>query len=120
MDNTNKDKSREISEEDKIKLLEAIEAIQNQHASSSLSDNINMSSNKLIDCRHEIVIQVVAKVLEEDETGMTIGAKEICQKNYHIPVPANRDYNEYMKGFFNFLENCMSTSATNLEEDTNG
>jgi hypothetical protein len=120
MNNTNTDKPKEISEEDKQKILEAIEAIQKQHDSASLANNISMSSDKLIDCRHEIVIQVVAKILEEDQTGMTIGAKEICQKNYHIPVPANRDYNEYTKGFFDFLENCMSTSATNLEEDTNG
>jgi hypothetical protein len=110
----------EIKEEDKQKILDAIEALRKQHDSASLAHNISMSSDKLIECKHEIVVQVVAKILEEDNLGTTIGAKEICQKNYHIPVPANRDYNEYTKGFFEFLENCMSTSINNLEEDNNG
>lgn len=110
----------EINDQDKQKILDALDAIKQQHDTSSLSDSIGVSSEKLIDCKHEIIIQVVARVLEEDDVGKTVGAKEICQKNYHIPVPSNRDYNEYTKGFFDFLENCMSTSAKNLEEDNNG
>lgn len=69
--------------------------------------------NKLLICPHEIVITVIANVLEEDEKGELIGSKEICQKNYHIPVPPKHDYNTYMNSFFSHLESCISSSAKN-------
>jgi hypothetical protein len=50
------------------------------------------------------------------DTGNLIGAKEISKKNYHIPVPSNKKYEDYLHGFFNFLENCMSSSLEKVEE----
>jgi hypothetical protein len=66
---------------------------------------------KLLICPHEIVITVIANVLEENEKGEVIGTKEICQKDYHIPVPPTHDYNIYMESFFSHLENCITASA---------
>lgn len=78
---------------------------------------------KLIDCSHEIVFTIRASVLEENEKGETIGCKEVCQKDYHIPVPPKKDYNTYMETFFKYLENCITYSAKNSAnntEDKNG
>lgn len=73
---------------------------------------------KILICPHEIVITVIANVLEENEKGETIGSKDICQKNYHIPVPATHDYNEYMNAFFSHLENCIEQSAKNATNNS--
>lgn len=112
-----------ISETDKEKITQALESIRAQFDSSSLHRTIAENHAKLIDCRHEIVISVMAHVIEEDDIGQTIGSKEICKKNYHIPVPSNRDYHEYLDGFFKFFENCMSSSAQQqspVKENTDG
>jgi len=73
---------------------------------------------KMISCPHEIVFTVRALVLEENEKGETMGCKEVCQKNYHIPVPSTKDYNAYMECFFKYLENCITSSAKRATEDT--
>ena len=107
-----------ISDIDKAKIHEALEAIQRQYGSqhSELSDLIDEDGAKLIDCRHEIVIAVLATVMEQDDEGNVVGTKAIAKKNYHIPVPSNVNHEDYLDGFFNFLENCMSKSAVNTEE----
>lgn len=78
---------------------------------------------KLIECPHEIIFDVKATVLEENEKGEIVGCKEICRKDYHIPVPPTADYNYYMESFFQYLENCITSSAkhaANKTEDNNG
>lgn len=106
---------KEYSDLEKEKIIEAFEAIKKQYkiGSESLASDIYMDSDgaKLIDCRHEILIKVTAHVIEQDVAGTTVGTKEICQKNYHIPVPESKDHNIYLSGFFDFLEGCMSQSA---------
>jgi hypothetical protein len=75
-----------------------------------LHDATFLEDKKLIACRHEIVIDVTANVMEEDESGEQVGTKEICKQNYRIPVPSNKDYNVFMKAFFNHIESCMGKS----------
>jgi hypothetical protein len=77
---------------------------------SPLHDDLFLEDKKLIVCRHEIVINVMASVMEEDEAGEQIKTKEICKQNYRIPVPSNKDYNVFMKAFFDHIESCMSES----------
>lgn len=110
--------SETINDTEKQKILEALDSIKNQFAGVSLGNFIQQDNSKLIECRHEIVISVIAHVLEDDDEGNSVGSKEICKKNYHIPVPSNRDYNEYLDGFFKFLENCMSTSVNKLDSES--
>lgn len=64
----------------------------------------NDKLDKLIDCAHEIVFSISAHVLDQNEKGELTGSRELCIKNYHIPVPIDKDYNNYMKTFFNYLE----------------
>lgn len=112
-----------IPEDEKNNILEALEAIKKQFSGPELSEYLAKDNAKLIECRHEIIISVMASVLEEDEMGNTVGAKEVSKQNYHIPVPSNQDYNEYLKGFFDFLEGCLSSSAEKMEqkkENNNG
>lgn len=71
---------------------------------------------KLISCPHELVFNVKAHVLEENEKGEVIGTKEIMVKNYHIPVPPGIEYNKYMDSFFKFLENCILSAANHTQE----
>lgn len=71
-------------------------------------------TTKLMDCPHEIVFKITASVLEEDKEGQLVSSKEVCTKDYHIPVPIDKDYKEYMKIFFNFLENGLASSADKI------
>jgi hypothetical protein len=70
---------------------------------------------KLIECAHEIIFNITAHVMTEDEKGEVTSSVEICTKNYHIPVPFNKDYKSYMSVFFDHLEN----SIINTISDTN-
>lgn len=96
-------------------LEKMLAGVTQQYANSDLHRQIQINHQKLIDCRHEIVMSLTAFVYQQDDEGKDIAAAEICKKNFHIPVPANQDYHEYMRGFFSFLENCISTSATAAE-----
>lgn len=73
------------------------------------------SLEKLIDCAHEIVFSINANVLMQNEKGEHVGTREICVKNYHIPVPIDKDYNNYMSVFFEYLEKKIIESIA----DTN-
>ena len=106
-----------FSDIDKQKIIETLEKIQQQYSGTTqhrdLANLVSADSAKLIECRHEIVISLVANIYEEDDTGQTVASKGIYKNNYHIPVPAHQDYNEYLQSFFTFFEKCMSTSADN-------
>lgn len=108
-----------MKEEEKEALKKILEGVENQYAALGLHNHIQVDDTKLIDCRHEIVISLTAKVYEQNDEGQTSNAKEICKKNYHIPVPVDKNYHAYMEGFFTFLENCMSTSAEKAEQKIN-
>jgi|688.fasta_scaffold00360_76 phenylpyruvate tautomerase PptA (4-oxalocrotonate tautomerase family) len=113
--------NEELTEEQKNKIIESIEQIHKQHSGNStesLAQIISEDTTKLIDCRHEIVINVIASIYEQDDEGKTVGIKEVAKNNYHIPVPPTKDYNEYIKGFFGFLEECMSNSSIKADETT--
>jgi hypothetical protein len=64
-------------------------------------------NQKLIACPHEIVFSVNATVLMENEKGELTGTREVCSKNYHIPVPIDKDYEIFMKTFFDHIETCL-------------
>lgn len=65
------------------------------------------SNKKLIQCSHEIVFSINASVLMENEKGELTGTREVCSKNFHIPVPIDKDYEVFMKTFFDYIENCL-------------
>ena len=66
-----------------------------------------LEDKKLFVSKHEIKIRVEATVMEEDETGEVVSAKEVCKNTYRIPVPSNKDYHVFMKAFFDHMENSM-------------
>jgi hypothetical protein len=107
------DKNANISEEEKKNIHDALDGVLKQY---SLSNEISQEYEKLLECRHEIVITLTAKVLEQDDTGDTTGVKEICKQNYHIPVPQNKNYHEYMAGFFDRLQKCIMVSDQSATE----
>lgn len=79
-----------------------------------LKDILNMKNDyefehnkKLIPCAHEIVFTINASVLTENEKGELTGTQEVCSKNFHIPVPIDKDYEVFMKTFFDYIENCL-------------
>lgn len=69
------------------------------------------NNKKLIQCPHEIVFSVNASVLMENEKGELTDTREVCSKNFHIPVPIDKDYEVFMKTFFDYIENCLVNSA---------
>jgi uncharacterized protein (UPF0297 family) len=128
--NENKDqKDQPNIDEEKIKeeLYGQYKSLLDQVSGYGSADQINpdvLSGNKkLIYCRHEIIFNINARVMEEDELGNHVATTAICTKNYHIPVPSDKDYNIYMDAFFKHLESCLSQSAqhsSNKKEETNG
>lgn len=108
----------QLSDKELEELHEYINKIGNNSIDNSLRDQLSQEDQKLISCRHEIVITVIANVLEENDEGEKIGSKSICRKNYHIPVPANKDYNEYMVAFFDYLEKSMTSSLNEADKNT--
>lgn len=108
----------DISESEKDKIHSIINDITDQYTNYHLANEISQEYDKLLDCRHEIVISVTARVLEQNETSEHIGTKEICKQNYHIPVPALKNYHVYMKGFFDRLEKCIATSDQETTKET--
>jgi hypothetical protein len=88
------------------------------------NDELNDSPKKLLDCPHEIVFNVTANVLSQNEKGEHTSTKEICTKNYHIPVPIGKDYDSFMQTFFQHVERSLESSYqktdTEIKDDTNG
>jgi hypothetical protein len=69
---------------------------------------------------HEIIFDITATVLEENEKGEIVATKKIMTKKFHIPVPIDKDYNTFMGVFFDHLEKSILDSANkahNPEEE---
>lgn len=125
IDTNNNENNKNEEERIKEQLYKEYIALFNQFSGSSqrLNPDLIEGKKKLISCRHEIVFNINARVMEEDELGNTVATAAICTKNYHIPVPSDKDYNVYMDAFFKHLESCLSQSAqhsSNKKEETNG
>lgn len=71
---------------------------------------------KLIDCPHEIIFTITAHTLAQNEKGEIVGSKNICVKNYHIPVPIDKDHHNYMTVFFDYLEKKIIDSVDNANQ----
>lgn len=81
--------------------------------------NLSDEPEKLSNATHEIVFNITANVLEENEKGEKVRSKKICTKYYHIPVPLDGDYDIFMEAFFKFLEQALSSSASQAYDSTN-
>jgi hypothetical protein len=97
-----------LSKEDIDKIWESKKALDN-----SPEEKIK----KLMDCPHEIVFTIDAHVLMQNEKGETTGTREISTRNYHIPVPIDKDYNSYMKIFFEYLEKKIIDTIHDTNKD---
>jgi hypothetical protein len=58
---------------------------------------------------------MTANIMENIEGSEFPEHRNVYANNYFIPVPSGNDHNEYVKIFFNYLENCMLTSAEKAE-----
>jgi hypothetical protein len=63
---------------------------------------------------HEIRVSMTIEISEVDEKGYLKETKEMIKKNYHIPVPAQKDYNTYVQKFTSrfqqkLTETCQET-----------
>ena len=86
---------------------------------NGIRQNLSGEPEKLSDAPHEIVFNITANVLEENEKGEKTRSKHICTKYYHIPVPVDGDYHVFMEAFFKFLEESLSSAASKTYEQTN-
>lgn len=68
--------------------------------------------NKQTDAKYEIFINLTANLLENIEGAAFPESKHIASNNYYIPVPSGQDPNKYIATFFEYIENCMSSSAS--------
>lgn len=77
---------------------------------------------KQTDAKYEIYINITANILENIEGSEFPDSKSINTNNYYIPVPSGQDHKEYLKAFFDYIEQCMSASAekASTKENPNG
>jgi hypothetical protein len=107
------------------KILEELEKLTPDEISKILDfkgnyDHLENQLDKLIDCPHEIVFTITANVLTQNEKGELTGTREVCTQNYHIPVPVDKDYNEYMKAFFSYLEEHIIKTVNHADQTSKG
>lgn len=100
---------------EKLKELEDLSLEELQQILGIKNNELEQDNVKLLPCPHEIVFTINASVLMENEKGEFTGTREICTKNYHIPVPIDKDYEIFMKTFFEHIENCL---INGMEEST--
>lgn len=84
--------------------LEKIKVLYGQDVNEAVYEDPKNKKEKLLKCPHEIIFTITAKVIEENLKGEKVGDKEICVRNYHIPVPIDKEYKDYMATFFNYLQ----------------
>jgi len=109
-------------QEEQIKQLrEALEKQINQDSQFQYQELADLASDnqKVTTTPHEIVFDITATVLSENEKGEAVATKEIMTKKFHIPVPIDKDYNKFMGVFFGHLEGAIleSTQKAYKEEE---
>jgi hypothetical protein len=80
--------------------------------------NLFPESTKLISCAHEIVFAVTANVLEENKEGQNVGSVELLSQTYHMPVPQDKHYIDFVNAFMEFFEKTMETSYNEANKNT--
>jgi len=73
---------------------------------------------KKIDCTYELIFNITAHLMKQNDNGEDMSAEQVCAKNYHIPVKEGSDTKIFMDTFFKFLENCLANSAKNAYENS--
>ena len=109
-------------QEEQIKQLrEALEKqiSQEQSAKPQYQELADLASGpqKVATTPHEIVFDITATVLSENEKGEAVGTKEIMTKKFHIPVPIDKEYNKFMGVFFGHLEEALLESTKKAYEE---
>jgi hypothetical protein len=99
--------------------LDKVKTLYNQDIDQSIYgyDEPN-KTKKLIQSPHEIIFTITAKVIEENLKGEISGEKEICIKNYHIPVPIDKNYKNYMQTFFGYLEENILSGIEHANQES--
>jgi hypothetical protein len=80
--------------------------------------NLFPESTKLISCPHEIVFSVTANVLEENKEGQSVGSVELLSQTYHMPVPEDKNYIDFVNAFMEFFEKTMAESYNEANKNT--
>ena len=99
------------------KLSESLDSQIKQEQSfqySELDDLVN--NKKATNSPHEIIFDITATVLEENEKGEAVNAKEIMTKKFHIPFPIDKEYKKFMGIFFSHLEQSILDSTNKAYE----
>lgn len=96
--------------------LDKIKALYGQDIDHSAYETPDKKTEKLLKCPHEIMFTITAKVMAENLKGEITGDKEICIKHYHIPVPIDKDYKDYMITFFNYLQDNILAGIDKANE----
>lgn len=100
---------KNLKQEDIEKIISSKQSLENPIKENEIK--------KITDSPHEIVFSINAHVLMQNDAGELTGTKEICVKNYHIPVPIDKDYHNYMKTFFDYLEKKILDTIQDTNKD---
>lgn len=74
-------------------------------------DQFFVDETKLSDCKFELVFNITASLLEQNETGNVSNTKQLYAQNYIIPVPDEKDHKIFLDTFFKYLENHILESS---------
>lgn len=81
-------------------------------------NELDTSPKKLIDCPHEIIFSVEANIMEQNDKHENISSKLIHKRNFHMPVPPEKEPEEYMEGFLKHFENCLLNTIKETNDAT--
>lgn len=98
---------------------ESTEDINSEFEINNQYQEIFEGHQKKIDCPYELVFNITAHMMKQNDEGEDMSCEQVCGKNYHIPVKEGADPKIFMDTFFQFLENCLSQSAKTAYESTN-
>lgn len=74
-------------------------------------DQFFVDETKLTECKFELVFNITASLLQQDETGNLSNTKQIYSQNYHIPVPDEKNHKIFLDTFFKYLEGHILESS---------
>lgn len=74
-------------------------------------DSFFIDETKLSDCKFELVFNITASLLEQDNTGNLLNTKNMYSQNYHIPIPDEKNHKIFLDTFFKYLETHILESS---------
>lgn len=114
------DEEKKVLEKIEARIAETLKEVSNKKYDHLENDNPIDFSDKHPDIippthitayPHEIRVSMVIEISSVNGKGYLEELKELVKKNYHIPVPPDKDYMEYAEKFIKNFESKLTKSC---------